>query len=181
MESILEKLSGGDLRSIGRADEVVADVLADPGLFGAVFQGMFTADPVIRMRAADVVEKASALHPEWLAPYKERLIHEVALVDQQEVRWHAAQMLPRLDLDAVERRAVFQILLGYLQDKSSILRTFAMQAMTDVSEHDAELRAQVRGLMESLIYEGTPAMKARGEKLLKQMLSEEAGKDERAA
>ena len=53
MERILDKLSGGDRRSIGRVDEVVADVLRDPSLFERVFDGMLSDDPIIRMRAAD--------------------------------------------------------------------------------------------------------------------------------
>ncbi|MDJ0691057.1 MAG: hypothetical protein QNJ41_21435 [Xenococcaceae cyanobacterium MO_188.B32] len=39
MHKILKKLSGGDRRSIGRADEVVADVCDDPTLFDEVFGG----------------------------------------------------------------------------------------------------------------------------------------------
>ncbi len=39
MHPLLQKLDGGDRRSIGRSEEVVADVLADPALFDVVFQG----------------------------------------------------------------------------------------------------------------------------------------------
>ena len=35
--SLLRKLEGGDRRSIGRADEVVAAVLGQPTLFGSLF------------------------------------------------------------------------------------------------------------------------------------------------
>ncbi|MEK7785160.1 MAG: hypothetical protein AAB658_07015, partial [Chloroflexota bacterium] len=55
--AILKKLEGGDLRSIGRSEEVAADVLADPALFGELFDGMLDDNPLIRMRAADAVEK----------------------------------------------------------------------------------------------------------------------------
>lgn len=180
MEPILEKLAGGDMRSIGRADEVVNEVLNDPGLFPILFNGMVDIDPLIRMRAADVVEKVTGQHPEWLIPYKDRIIHELAGIDQQEIHWHAAQIFTRLELNPEERREVFQILLGYTQEKSSIVRTFAMQALVDVTKQDAELRPQVLSLMESLIYEGTPAMKARGLKLLEQMKREELEKHERS-
>ena len=50
MSQILQKLKGGDLRSIGRADEVVQDILENPALFGEVFEGMFNDDPRVRMR-----------------------------------------------------------------------------------------------------------------------------------
>jgi len=53
MDEILQKLQGGDLRSIGRTNEVVKDILNDPELFPMVFDGIFSHDPRIRMRAAD--------------------------------------------------------------------------------------------------------------------------------
>ena len=83
---ILKKLSGGDRRSIGRVSEVVADVLDDPTLFEAVFCAMLGDDPVVRMRAADAIEKITARHPEYLQPYKTKLIQQVAKIEQQEVR-----------------------------------------------------------------------------------------------
>lgn len=172
METILSKLMGGDRRSIGRSNEVVADVLNDPALFNELFNAVLNDDPIIRMRAADALEKITADQPGWLQPYKDRLIREVAAIDQQEVAWHVAQMLPRLKLDRAELDEVFQILLACSQAKSSIVRTFAMQAMVEISEHDPDRRAQVLSLMEALIYEGTPAMKARGKKLLEMMKRE---------
>ncbi len=53
MHPILSKLEGGDRRSIGKANEVVAEVLADPTLFEVVFSGLFSDDPLVRMRVAD--------------------------------------------------------------------------------------------------------------------------------
>jgi hypothetical protein len=40
MSDILHKLKCGDLRSIGKADEVVQDILNKPSLFKKVFKGM---------------------------------------------------------------------------------------------------------------------------------------------
>ena len=70
MNSLLKKLSGPDRRSIGRSEEVVAEVLADPSLFGILFDGMLTDDAVLRMRCADAVEKITAQRPDLLQPYK---------------------------------------------------------------------------------------------------------------
>jgi hypothetical protein len=163
---ILQKLSGGDRRSIGRADEVVADVLADLALFDAVFAGVYSDDPVVRMRAADVCEKVSARHPECLVPHKHDLLGRAAAIEQQEVRWHVAQMLPRLDLDAEERARAVRILTGYLADRSKIVKTFAMQALADLAQVDASLRPGVEALLLDLVETGSPAMRSRGRKLL---------------
>ena len=86
MSALLSKLSGGDRRSIGRSEDVAAEVLAKPSLFHELFSGMLDGDPIVRMRAADAVEKVTAKHPEWLKPYKRKLLGSVAAIDQQEVR-----------------------------------------------------------------------------------------------
>jgi hypothetical protein len=127
---------------------------------------MSSEDPLVRMRSADVVEKITTVHPEYLQPHKEKLIRQIANVEQQEVRWHVAQMLPRLYLDPAERAVVFSILLGYLNDESKIVKTFSMQALADLAEDDATLRPRVVGLLEDLTRTGSPAMKSRGRKLL---------------
>ena len=169
MGSIVQKLEGGDRRSIGRADEVVTDVLADPSLFKELFHGMLSDDPVIGMRSADAIEKITAKHPEYLEPFRTELIQQVARSEQQEVRWHVAQMLPRLALTPEEGEAVVDILTGYLEDTSKIVKTFSMQSLADLAETDSSLRSQVIPLLEELTKTGSPAMRSRGRKLLKKL------------
>jgi hypothetical protein len=169
MENVLNKLRGGDRRSIGGVSEVAADVLNDPTLFDTVFHGMLGDDPVVRMRAADAVEKITAEHPEYLQPYRQELIGRVARVDQQEVRWHVAQMLPRLEWSAEEHAAVVEILLGYLDDGSKIVKTFTMQALADFAERDVSLQPQVVQWLEELTETGSPAMQSRGRRLLQRL------------
>jgi hypothetical protein len=163
---LLQKLDGTDRRSIGRVDEVVTEVLAEPRLFGIVFDGMLHNNPVVRMRCADAVEKITREHPEYLIPYKAKLIQEVANIEQQEVRWHVAQLFSRLALNREERRRVYDILSRFLSDESKIVKTFAMQALADIAEQDAELRRPILKRLEALTRTGSPAMQSRGRKLL---------------
>lgn len=164
--TILEKLIGTDRRSIGNSNEVVVEVLANPSLFETVFNGMQSDDPVLRMRCADVVEKITAHHSEYLVPYKQCLIHEISQINQQEVRWHVAQMFSRLELSKNERQDILEILTDYLKDKSKIVKTFSMQALADIAEHDDELRPRIIRQLEILTKDGSPAMRSRGRKLL---------------
>lgn len=166
MNDILEKLKGGDRRSIGRANEVVGDVLNDPALFGAVFNAMLNDDPIVRMRAADAVEKITGKRPEYLKPYKTVLIQQVAAIEQQEVRWHVAQMMPRLELSQEEKNHVTGILFGYLDDESKIVQTSAMQALADMAEGDQSLLPRVVEVVEELTETGSAAVRVRGRKLL---------------
>jgi len=86
MQRILAKLRGGDLRSKGRSEEVLEDVLKNPDLLPILFNGLLHDDPVIRMRVADAVEKIARKRADLLQPFKNRLIEKVAKINQQEVR-----------------------------------------------------------------------------------------------
>jgi hypothetical protein len=169
MNSLLSKLAGGDRRSIGRSDEVVAEVLADPGLFDALFAGLLDADPLIRMRAADAVEKVTISRPEYLRPYSDALLHQIAASTQQEVRWHVAQLIPRLELNAKERAEAVCILDRYLGDKSRIVQAFAMQALADLVAEDDSLRPQIIARIEEMVRTGSPAVVSRGKQLLRKL------------
>lgn len=166
MHAVLQKLTGGDRRSIGRSDEVVAEVLAEPSLFGPLFEGLLQPDPRIRMRSADAIEKITRQHPAYLQPYKTQLIQQVAQINQQEVCWHVAQFFSRLELTPDERLAVLQILSTYLTHPSKIVKTFAMQALADLAAQDDTLRSGVINQLERLTTTGSPAMQSRGRKLL---------------
>lgn len=171
---ILQKLAGTDRRAIGNADEVAQEIVEEPELFDAVFSGMFSNESVLRMRAADAVEKASRQRPELLQPYKERLLHGVAAVHQQEVRWHVAQMLPRLRLDAGERAEAVSILESFLRHESKIVAVNAMQALADLALEDEQLHQTLIPKLEHFVQAGSPAVKARARKLLQNLSAEDA-------
>lgn len=168
MHPILQKLQGGDCRSIGRSNEVVAEVLARPALFGRVFEGIRSEAPVVSIRASDALEKITAQRPELLRTHKKKLLEIAGRAEQPEVRWHMALMIPRLSLTALERAAAIDILVDYLRDKSSIVRTFAMQGLADLAAKNPSLKAKLLPLLEKLMTVGTPAMRARGRKILRQ-------------
>jgi hypothetical protein len=104
-----------------------------------------------------------------LLPYRCDLLDRVARIEQKEVRWHVAQMLPRIDWNRTERRAVLGVLLEYLGDRSSLVRTFAMQALADLACQMPDLRPVALAHLREFTRTGTPAMKARGRRLLARM------------
>ena len=165
----IKELSGGDRRSIGKSESVVADVLADARLFAPLFECMLADDPLVRMRAADAVEKITALRPDFLRPFKAKLIRRVARINQQEVRWHVAQLFSRLELNKADRHEVLLVLKDYLKDESKIVKTFSMQALADMALQDERLRPSIIGQLEALTSQGSPAMQSRGRKLLAEL------------
>jgi len=159
-------LEGDTLGSIGRSEEAAAEVLANPLLFKHLIRGMQSTDPILRMRASDAAEKVTRHNPILLAPHRRKILTSIARINQQEVRWHTAQMMLRVEWNSKERAALITILEEYLRDRSSIVRTSAMQALADLAMQDRKLRGGIVKKLKELTATGTPAMKARGKKLL---------------
>ena len=168
-EPLIAKLSGGDRRSIGRVPEVVEQVLHEPNLFDELFELIFVEDPLVQMRAADAAVKVARERPELLQLHKKSIIKEIPKIDQQEVQWAAAEMYGLLKLTKKECAIIYELLVKNLQHKSSILRTFSMQALVDICRYDPSLMKQVRPIIEDLAKTGTPAMRARGRMLMKRI------------
>ncbi|HYA23068.1 MAG TPA: hypothetical protein VEF05_02855 [Terriglobales bacterium] len=135
-------------------------------LFAELIQGMYAEDPLVRMRAADAAEKVSLKQPDLLKPCKTELLRLLEEAQEQELRWHLAQMVPRLPLTSKERSRAATILRSYLQDASSIVKTCAMQAIADIAGDDESLHHETRALLQNAMRNGTAAMKARARKLL---------------
>ena len=164
--NVLAMLEGGDRRSIGRSDQVAAIVSHDPELFPALIRGLWSEDPLVRMRAADVAEKVTREHHELLHPCKKELLGLMKETKQQELRWHLAVMIPRLALNAKERQSAISSLNAYLEDPSSIVKTFALQGLANLAQGDPSIQPKILEILREATRNGTPAMKARSRQLL---------------
>ncbi|MFO0698644.1 MAG: hypothetical protein U0236_05400 [Nitrospira sp.] len=169
---IVHALEGGDRRSIGRSNQVVARVRRTPTLFSTLIDCMHHEDELVCMRAADAVEKLTVTNPEWLRPFRVQLIKLAARAEQPELRWHLAQVLPRLELRRRDCLIVAAVLRRYLKDRSRIVRTFSMQGLADLTKQDPSLRRSIQPLLSRLTKTGSAAMKSRGRKLLAQLRAE---------
>jgi len=59
MNALLRKLSGGDLRSDGRANEVAEEVIRNPELLEQLLEGLDEPDDLVRARTVHVMERIS--------------------------------------------------------------------------------------------------------------------------
>jgi hypothetical protein len=85
---------------------------------------------------------------------------------EQELRWHLAVMVPRLSLNFQDTQAALSAMSRYLEDRSSIVKTFALQGLVDLAADAPNLRSRVVEILREATRKGTPAMKARSRKLL---------------
>ncbi len=166
MNSIEKRLDGGDLRSIGEGNLVLKDLKKDPSLFNEVFTCLYSDKPVVRMRSADIIEKFTSRHPEYLHSYKDKLLHEISTFNQKEVRWHICKIIPRLELNKNEIDHAFILFKKFLEDTSSIVRTFAIQGLFDLARLNKNLLPEAKTIINSCLKNGSPAMKSRAKKLI---------------
>ena len=164
--NILLLLRGGDRRTIGKADQVAAIVSAEPRMFPKLAAGMWSEDPLVRMRAADAIEKVTRKNPVLLRPYKKELLGLMKGPQEQELRWHLAVIVPRLALSPRELQLTKELLCSFLEDRSSIVKTFALQGLADLTMKEPSLRSEVVEILREAARNGTSAMKARSRKLL---------------
>ena len=165
---IRELLSGGDLRSVGRVDEIVEFVGNDPGRFSELMTGLTDARPIVRMRSADAMEKVTRRHPELLQAHQAYLFEQLQIATQQEVRWHLAQLMPRITWTEEEAYGIVHVLTGWIDTESSVIVN-ALQAMFDLSAVHPRFRDELKALLESQRETGSSAVKSRSKKLLQRL------------
>jgi hypothetical protein len=55
---------------------------------------------------------------------------------------------------------------SYLEDRSSIVKTSALEGLADLAQHDSSLLPKAIELLRESMRDGTPAMRARSRKLV---------------
>lgn len=97
-DMLLNLLSGGDRRSIGRANEVADYVFLNAALIPDLIQLLYYSDEVVRMRAADALEKITDKQPNLIINHVDKLLKIGKSSSQQEVHWHIAQIIGSLSI-----------------------------------------------------------------------------------
>jgi hypothetical protein len=166
--NILEMLKGGDLRSIGKANQVAQLVCSEPKLVKSLIEGIYSDDPVLRARSADALEKVSSQFPGYVQPFKNDVLNKISKMDQQEVKWHVALILPRLRMSAAEKVKAERLLSKWLEtEKGNIVRVNSLQALFELSKDGSN--SIIKKKLHTLIVTGTPSLRARCRKLLQEL------------
>lgn len=126
--------------------------------------------PLTVIMNLDALEKASRQNVAMIQRRKKTLLSLLEYAKEKEQRWHLAQMVTRLKLTRNERVKAVRILYQYLRDRSSIVRTEAIQALAEFALRNRSCRAEAYDRIQEALLTGTPAMHARVRKLLREGL-----------
>jgi len=94
-----EILTGGHPNSLGRTEEVVALVVADPGRFDELYRCYQSDDDVVRLRVSSAMKRLEIARHDLLIPYIGRLISEIGTLDQASAQWTLAILFDKLKPD----------------------------------------------------------------------------------
>lgn len=164
-----DQLAGGDRRSTGKSNQAAKAVLSQPERLQELLDCAMASDPIVRSRSTHALMQIAASQPELLQMHIQFLLDHVAMIQQWEVRSHICQCLTKLKPSPKQISEFLKVLEHYLEDKSSIVKTCAMQALVDLCQLDASLLKWVRPLILDCTHHGTAAMRARGRHLLKKL------------
>jgi hypothetical protein len=153
----------------GRAFDAAVMVLKQPRLSRQLIQCLWDEDEVMAGQAADALETLAGERPQALQPWKQALLGLLVESKGIKLRWHLGLIVTRLKLTRAECRRVADVLSAWLDDQSSIVKTCAMQGLAELTRQDQSMTEGVLDQLRALARSGTPAMRARGRTLLKQM------------
>ena len=100
--SIEERLTGGHPNSLGNTIEVVEEVLQNPSLFEEFFNCYFSTDEVVRLRVSNGIKRICKADKSLVLPYVDRLLNEIAKINQASTQWTLAQLFLMLEKDLSE-------------------------------------------------------------------------------
>ena len=123
-------------------------------------------DKTVVERTARTLKKISEADTGALYAWRKALLNEAFRAVDVRVQWNLSIVVGRLPLKGADKALAVELMFERLRDRSGLNRTMAMQALMDLSEEDAKLRARVLPVVREALDGGTAAMRARARKLL---------------
>ena len=129
MNTILDWLSGEDLRSDGAADQAAETVLQYPAMIGDLIAGLDSPDAVIRGRTADALEKIARSLPSLIINHLPMLLSLLKKDTVPMVRMHLAMMLGHFAEYTEYADTIISALLKVLYDERVFTKSWAIVSL----------------------------------------------------
>jgi len=165
MNILLRELSGGNLRSDGKANEVAERVMKTPQLLPKLIEGLSEPDEVIRGRTALALERISQSNPELLEGCIPQFIERALTDDVPTVKWHLAIILGNVPLKR-ETDAVVSTLFHLLKDESVFVKSWSIVSLTILGREYKRKRKDIREEITLLKHDGSITVRKKVRKAL---------------
>ncbi|HEV3139646.1 MAG TPA: hypothetical protein VGY57_03975 [Vicinamibacterales bacterium] len=155
-------LTGGDRRSQARSRAVLDRVLSgDRGVVAELAASTRDEDWLVSMRALDLLEKVAHVHPDWVAPFKEIFVGDLADSDKWEIRLQVVRALPLFAWTAAERRRAIAILTRDVEYPQIFVRAWALDSLATFALATPRMRRTVQRHLRAFNRSGSKALAAR--------------------
>jgi hypothetical protein len=170
MTDFAHLLLGKDFRTNFK-NKAVVEAVRDQLSFDELFALLWHHERTLVMRAADAVEKVTMQRKEFLEPHKAQLLSLLRSAVNKELKWHVAQLVPRLNLADEERNEVWKVLSYWAQNpnESKIVRVNSLQGLFDLTQQAPLLKQDFQHVISNLEREPISSVQARIKKLKKRL------------
>lgn len=162
-------LTGGHPNSLGKTIEVVDIVLADKSRLQELYQCYFSKDEVVRLRVSNAMKRICREHPEWLVPYLNKFLTEIAEINQASTQWTLAQLFLWLenDMTNTQRAKATEILKrNLLENTDWIVQNTTIETLGNWAKNDKELKKWLIPHLEDFSKTGRKSVANRAKKML---------------
>jgi len=161
MNTILEWLEGGDLRSDGAASQAAEAVLKKEQLIDDLAEGLIHPEDVVRGRTMDALEKISRSKPELVLKYLPQILDLLKKDQVMMVRMHAAMILGHLAVFAEIIPQVTPVLLYLLDNPSTFTKSWAIVSLCIIARKYPEHHHEILVKIANLRNDPSPAIRTR--------------------
>ena len=91
-------------------------------------------------------------------------------IQQQEVRWHVAQIFSYLELTKSDINNITTILFSYIDSsKSNIVKVFSLQTLADIAMKNPSFKPKIMEKLKQMVKIGSPAIVNKCNKLINKL------------
>ncbi len=142
MRDFEDRLKGGHPNSLGNTIEIVEEVLDNEHYFDELFNCYFSNDEVVRLRVSNAMKRICKAKKHLLIPYIDRLVNDIAKIDQASTQWTLAQLFLSLDkeLSKLQKKKALSIMKSNLEShKDWIVLNMTMDTLGKWAKTDYQL------------------------------------------
>lgn len=164
-----DRFKGGHPNSLGNTIEIVGEVLADHSKLQALVDTWSSKDELVRLRVANGVRRVCVEKPEWISPYLDHLIFDIAKIDQPSTQWTLAKLFEFLhsQMSGAQILAATDLLKDNLANHSDwIVLNNTMETLALWSKHDDSLIEWLRPHLQRLTRDTRKSVASRSTKLI---------------
>jgi hypothetical protein len=164
-----QRLTGGHPNSLGNTVEIVEEVIENPKLFDELFNCYFSKDEVVRLRTSNAMKRICKINKPLLIPYIDRLLTEIAAIDQASTQWTLASLFLLLeeDMTPIQKGTAKEIMKKNLANHHDwIVLNTTMDVLHQWSKNDILLKTWIVPHLERLAKDERKSVSKRAQKLL---------------